>query len=31
VLRVDVGLYNWQTGERLLVNGDDKVMVEVGP
>ncbi len=31
VQRVDVGLYNWQTGERLPVNGDDKVMVEVGP
>ncbi len=31
VQRVDVGLYNWQTGERLTVNGDDKVTLEVGP
>ncbi len=31
VQRVDVGLYNWQTGERLPVNGDDKVTLEVGP
>jgi hypothetical protein len=31
VQRVDVGLYNWQTGERLPVNGDDKVMLEMGP
>jgi hypothetical protein len=31
VSRVYVGLYNWQTGERLLVNGDDKVTLEVGP
>ncbi len=31
VQRVDVGLYNWQTGERLLVNGEDKVTLEVGP
>lgn len=31
VQRVDVGLYNWQTGERLPVNGDDKVTQEVGP
>lgn len=26
-----IGLYNWQTGERLAVNGDDKVIVEVRP
>ena len=31
VQRVDIGLYNWQTGERLPVNGDDKVTLEVGP
>ncbi len=31
VQRIDVGLYNWQTGERLPVNGDNKVTVEVGP
>ena len=31
VQRIDVGLYNWQTGERLPVNGDDKVTLEVGP
>ncbi len=31
VQRVIVGLYNWQTGERLLVNGADGVMLEVGP
>ncbi len=31
VSRVYVGLYNWQMGERLLVNGDDKVTLEVGP
>jgi hypothetical protein len=31
VQRVDVGLYNWQTGERLPVSGDDKVALEVGP
>ena len=31
VQRVDLGLYNWQTGERLPVNGDDKVTVVVGP
>jgi hypothetical protein len=31
VERIDVGLYNWQTGERLPVNGDDKVTLEVGP
>jgi hypothetical protein len=31
VSQVYVGLYNWQTGERLLVNGDDKVTLEVGP
>lgn len=24
-----LGLYNWQTGQRLLVNGDDKVVVDV--
>lgn len=31
VQRVIVGLYNWQTGERLLVNGADGVTLEVGP
>ncbi len=31
VQRVYIGLYNWQTGERLPVNGDDKVTLEVGP
>jgi hypothetical protein len=31
VQRIDMGLYNWQTGERLPVNGADKVMLEVGP
>lgn len=31
VQHIDVGLYNWQTGERLPVNGDDKVTLEVGP
>jgi len=31
VQRVLVGLYNWQTGERLLVNGGDSVTLEVGP
>ncbi len=31
VQRVLVGLYNWQTGERLPVSGDDKVALEVGP
>jgi hypothetical protein len=31
VQRVLVGLYNWQTGERLLVNGSDGVTLEVGP
>jgi hypothetical protein len=31
VRQVLVGLYNWQTGERLPVDGDDKVTLEVGP
>jgi hypothetical protein len=31
VQRIYIGLYNWQTGERLPVNGDDKVTLEVGP
>jgi hypothetical protein len=31
VQRVYLGLYNWQTGERLSVNGDDKVTLEVQP
>lgn len=29
--RVNLGLYNWQTGERLPVNGDNQVTLEVGP
>ena len=26
-----IGLYNWQTGDRLAVGSDDKATVEVGP
>ena len=29
--RLLIGLYNWQTGERLTVNGNDRVTVEVQP
>ncbi len=29
VKSVWIGLYNWQTGERLAVNGDDKVILSL--